>query len=283
MQLMITNILTTTNHNRDIFSSKYIYPVISRRAGGLSLGINLNTNNACNWQCIYCEVPNLVRGKPESIDLNLLNNELDYWLEEIVNGSFLNQYTNQRTEFKDIAFSGNGEPTATKEFESVVKLVISKVNKFNLAKKIKIRLITNGSYLHTQRVQHGLALLNELDREIWFKIDQVDETQVLIINQINISKETLKNNLENALRASPTVIQTCLFKINQKLPEEKSLQTYIKFLKPYELKVKAIHLYSLARPSEQSSNLILERLSLSEIEAIADKIKILNIPIYCYV
>lgn len=283
MQLMITNILTTTNHNRDIFSSKYIYPVISRRAGGLSLGINLNTNNACNWQCIYCEVPNLVRGKPESIDLNLLNNELDYWLEEIVNGSFLNQYTNQRTEFKDIAFSGNGEPTAAKEFESVVKLVISKVNKFNLAKKIKIRLITNGSYLHTQRVQHGLALLNELDREIWFKIDQVDETQSLIINQINISKETLKNNLENALRASPTVIQTCLFKINQKLPEEKSLQTYIKFLKPYELKVKAIHLYSLARPSEQSSNLILERLSLSEIEAIADKIKILNIPIYCYV
>lgn len=283
MQLMITNILTTTNHNRDIFSSKYIYPVISRRAGGLSLGINLNTNNACNWQCIYCEVPNLVRGKPESIDLNLLNNELDYWLKKIINGSFLNQYTNQRTEFKDIAFSGNGEPTAAKEFESVVKLVISKVNKFNLAKKIKIRLITNGSYLHTQRVQHGLALLNELDREIWFKIDQVDETQSLIINQINISKETLKNNLENALRASPTVIQTCLFKINQKLPEEKSLQTYIKFLKPYELKVKAIHLYSLARPSEQSSNLILERLSLSEIEAIADKIKILNIPIYCYV
>lgn len=283
MQLMITNILTTTNHNRDIFSSKYIYPVISRRAGGLSLGINLNTNNACNWQCIYCEVPNLVRGKPEPIDLNLLNNELDYWLEEIVNGSFLNQYTNQRTEFKDIAFSGNGEPTAAKEFESVIKLVISKVNKFNLAKKIKIRLITNGSYLHTQRVQHGLALLNELDREIWFKIDQVDETQSLIINQINFSKETLKNNLDNALRASPTVIQTCLFKINQKLPEEKSLQTYIKFLKPYELKVKAIHLYSLARPSEQSSNLILERLSLSEIEAIADKIKILNIPIYCYV
>ena len=66
---MPIEILTITNHDRNIFKGKYIYPVVSRRAGGLSLGINLNTNNACNWQCIYCEVPNLVRGKPVPIDL----------------------------------------------------------------------------------------------------------------------------------------------------------------------------------------------------------------------
>ena len=69
---MPKDILTITNHDRNIFQGKYIYPVVSRRAGGLSLGINLNTNNACNWQCIYCEVPNLVRGKPEPIDLKEL-------------------------------------------------------------------------------------------------------------------------------------------------------------------------------------------------------------------
>jgi wyosine [tRNA(Phe)-imidazoG37] synthetase (radical SAM superfamily) len=68
--------LVVTNHNRDIFKTRYVYPVVSRRAGGLSLGINLNTNNACNWQCVYCEVPNLTRGKPDPIDLNLLRSEL---------------------------------------------------------------------------------------------------------------------------------------------------------------------------------------------------------------
>ena len=115
---MSIDILTITNHDRNTFQGKYIYPVVSRRAGGLSLGINLNTNNACNWQCIYCEVPNLVRGKPDAIDLKELESELDYWLDQIVNKSFLSQYTKSKTEFKDIAFSGNGEPTASKQFKA---------------------------------------------------------------------------------------------------------------------------------------------------------------------
>jgi len=56
---MKKEILTIFNHDRNIFNSKYIYPVVSRRSKGLSLGINLNTNNACNWQCIYCQVSDL--------------------------------------------------------------------------------------------------------------------------------------------------------------------------------------------------------------------------------
>ena len=74
--------LIVTNHSRDIFNSRYVYPVVSRRAGGLSLGINLNTNNACNWQCIYCEVPDLKRGKPEPINLDQLKSELKQWLKK---------------------------------------------------------------------------------------------------------------------------------------------------------------------------------------------------------
>jgi wyosine [tRNA(Phe)-imidazoG37] synthetase (radical SAM superfamily) len=54
------NFLTVDDHNRDISGMKYIYPVVSRRAGGVSIGINLNVNNACNWRCVYCQVPNLM-------------------------------------------------------------------------------------------------------------------------------------------------------------------------------------------------------------------------------
>ena len=133
---MPNDILTITNHDRNIFQGKYIYPVVSRRAGGLSLGINLNTNNACNWQCIYCEVPNLVRGKPEPINLQELESELDYWLDQIINKSFLSQYTKSKTEFKDIAFSGNGEPTASKQFKDVIGILIKKINEYKLDKII---------------------------------------------------------------------------------------------------------------------------------------------------
>ena len=278
---MPIDILTITNHDRNIFQGKYIYPVVSRRAGGLSLGINLNTNNACNWQCIYCEVPNLVRGKPETIDLYELENELDYWLDQIVNKSFLSQYTKSKTEFKDIAFSGNGEPTASKQFKDVISILIKKIDEYKLD-RIIIRLITNGSYMAKPETQEALSLLSNLKREIWFKIDQTNKDGVKIINQVSLSISSVKKNLEASLKNNPTVIQTCLFKLNEELPSLQSLEDYIKFMEPYKDKIKGIHLYSLARKSEQTNEHKLTRLTVSELKVIADKIKVLNIPIQIF-
>ena len=278
---MSIDILTITNHDRNIFKGKYVYPVVSRRAGGLSLGINLNTNNACNWQCIYCEVPNLVRGKPVPIDLQELENELDYWLDQIVNKSFLRQYTKSKTEFKDIAFSGNGEPTASKQFKDVVSILINKINEYKLD-KIIIRLITNGSYMANPATQKALSLLSNFNREVWFKIDQTNQEGVKIINQVNLSKSSVKKNLEASLKNNPTVVQTCLFKLNEELPSLQSLEDYIKFMEPYKDKIKGIHLYSLARESEQTNEHKLTRLTVSELKVIADKIKVLNIPIQIF-
>ena len=279
---MPIDILTITNHDRNIFQGKYIYPVVSRRAGGLSLGINLNTNNACNWQCIYCEVPNLVRGKPELINLQELESELDYWLDQIINKSFLSQYTKSKTEFKDIAFSGNGEPTASKQFKDVINILIKKINEYELDKKIIIRLITNGSYMANPVIQQSLSLINNFNREIWFKIDRMNKDDIQAVNQVNLSLATIKKNLEAALKNSPTVIQTCLFRLNDKLPSLESLDAYTNFLKPYEKKIKGIHLYSLARLSEQPSQKELTRLTKSELEVIASKIKVLNIPVHIF-
>tara|TARA_B110000967_G_scaffold203817_1_gene245152 strand:+ start:602 stop:1441 length:840 start_codon:yes stop_codon:yes gene_type:complete len=278
---MSIDILTITNHDRNIFKGKYVYPVVSRRAGGLSLGINLNTNNACNWQCIYCEVPNLVRGKPVPIDLQELENELDYWLDQIVNKSFLRQYTKSKTEFKDIAFSGNGEPTASKQFKDVISILINKINEYKLD-KIIIRLITNGSYMANPATQKALSLLSNFNREVWFKIDQTNQEGVKIINQVNLSKSSVKKNLEASLKNNPTVVQTCLFKLNEELPSLQSLEDYIKFMEPYKDKIKGIHLYSLARESEQTNEHKLTRLTVSELKVIADKIKVLNIPIQIF-
>ena len=203
----------------------------------MSLGINLNTNNACNWQCIYCEVPNLVRGKPEPINLQELENELDYWLDQIINQSFLSQYTKSKTEFKDIAFSGNGEPTASKQFKDVIGILIKKISEYRLDQKITIRLITNGSYMSNIVIQESLSLIRNINREIWFKIDGVKEYDIQTVNQVNLSLATIKKNLEAALNNSPTIIQTCFFKLNEKLPSSESLGEYINFLKPYENKI----------------------------------------------
>lgn len=37
----VANKLEVTNHSRDSAGLTYVYPVLSRRAGGVSIGINL--------------------------------------------------------------------------------------------------------------------------------------------------------------------------------------------------------------------------------------------------
>src|SRR5512147_826880 len=99
----------------------YVYPVVSRRAGGVSIGINLNPNNACNWRCIYCQVPDLKRGGPPPLDLAQLEDELRRLLEDIVHGGFMAQRVPEDLRvLADVAFSGNGEPTSAPEFPQAV-------------------------------------------------------------------------------------------------------------------------------------------------------------------
>jgi wyosine [tRNA(Phe)-imidazoG37] synthetase (radical SAM superfamily) len=89
--------LSTFNHDRGSAALRYVYPVISRRAGGVSVGINLNPNNACNWRCIYCQVPGLTRGTAPTIDLSVLEKELRGFLDELLHGDFMqNQATVNR-------------------------------------------------------------------------------------------------------------------------------------------------------------------------------------------
>lgn len=273
--------LVVTNHNRDIFKTRYVYPVVSRRAGGLSLGINLNTNNACNWQCIYCEVPNLTRGKPDPIDLNLLRVELQGWLKNLVEGDFIEKHTDPGTRFKDIALSGNGEPTACKEFKSVLRIIEEEFTACKCPTDIKIRLITNGSYLSEKEVQDAWQEM-PLEKEIWFKIDSANTLTIQQLNQVNLTQNQIRKNLESALSVSSTVIQTCLTKINGQLPQESEICEYVRLLKPYEKKIKSIHLYSLARPTEQKTLYSLERLSDKEMIHIADKMDKLSIPIFTF-
>src|SRR3954465_15723917 len=84
--------LTTHVPDRDSAGLVYVYPVVSRRAGGVSVGINLNPNNACNWRCIYCQVPELVYGMAPAIDLLRLEGELRAFLHELLHGEYMSKH-----------------------------------------------------------------------------------------------------------------------------------------------------------------------------------------------
>ena len=116
--------LNVNDHSRDSAGMTYVYPVVSRRAGGVSIGINLNVNNACNWACVYCQVPGLKRGGPPPIDLGLLDTELRSFLLAATQGDYLLRHVPaDARRLVDVAFSGNGEPTSSPEFGAALACV----------------------------------------------------------------------------------------------------------------------------------------------------------------
>jgi len=270
--------LSIHDHSRELSGLKYIYSVISRRAGGLSIGVNLNVNNACNWQCIYCEIPNLTRGSPPPIELDVLEDELRFFLHEIIHGDYMekNVAIDDR-HLKDIAFSGNGEPTSAEEFPKIILIVKKVLEEFNLLHKIKLRLITNGSLMHQPAVIKSVEMLKEINGEVWFKVDAATEENIQIINQVNLKRHQILERLKNCATACPTFVQTCVFTIDGKNPSEKDIDAYVELMNEIKSDIEGVHIYGLARPSLQPQAKRLERISEEVLESIAKKLRYLQI------
>src|SRR5690349_14592463 len=138
--------LSTGDHDRGRIGKTYVYPVLSRRARGLSVGINLNPNKACNWRCIYGQVPGLVEGNEPKTDLDLLEIEPRGFLDHKVLGAWLEQNAPEGArELRDVALSGDGESTSAAEFPDVVELAGRLLHEFGHAGRVPLTLITNGS------------------------------------------------------------------------------------------------------------------------------------------
>lgn len=271
--------LSIHDHSRDLSGLKYIYSVISRRAGGLSIGVNLNVNNACNWQCIYCEIPNLTRGTPPPIELDVLENELRFFLHEIIHGDYMEKNVAlEDRHLKDIAFSGNGEPTSAKEFPQVISIVEKVLKEFDLLHKIKIRLITNGSLIHKPSVLKSIAMLSKINGEVWFKVDAATEESIKTINQISLNPKQISERLQACALTCPTFIQTCIFTINGKGLDDSNINSYVDLINEARTKIKGVHLYGLARPSLQPQAKHLGRINIEVLESISKKLTALNIP-----
>lgn len=277
--------LSINNHDRDVAGYHYIYPVISRRSGGLSIGINLNTNNACNWRCVYCQVPDLSLGSAPDVGFDLLAAELAEFLQDVLHGSFYKRFElePEMCVIKDIAISGNGEPTSVKAFAETIALIVQVVERANITDAFQYVLITNGSLLHKADVQQGLKLLHQNNGQVWFKLDSATEEAREAINHsaLNLNRQT--ENLLISASICATWLQTCMLnyagKDNIGLVSSGEQDAYLEMLKKVmqQTTLQGVMLYSLARPSLQPEASRISSVTTEQINDFAAKIGTLRL------
>jgi len=120
-------------HDRVWQSNRYVYPVVSRRSKGISIGVNLNPDKVCNFDCIYCSVDRRKSNTPppawavRDIDLDVLRAELVAMLETVRSGAIyrfdpFDKIPAELRRVNDVAFSGDGEPTSCPNFMGACKV-----------------------------------------------------------------------------------------------------------------------------------------------------------------
>ncbi|MGB1700336.1 MAG: radical SAM protein [Nannocystaceae bacterium] len=247
--------LSVKNHDRDAAGFTYVYPVVSRRAGGVSVGVNLNPNNACNWRCAYCQVPGLIRGAAPPIDMALLAEELRALLEMVQGPEWLSEHAPEGyRNIVDVAISGNGEPTTCANLDEVLDTVLEVVDAHGPQEQLSKVIISNGSMIDKPAVQRALRRWRDVDGEVWFKVDAGDEAHRERLNGSAQSNARTHKLLRQCCELVRTRIQTCVVTWDGLPPQQPERDAYIEFLGRALRDGAQIHdilLYGIARTSHQ--------------------------------
>jgi wyosine [tRNA(Phe)-imidazoG37] synthetase (radical SAM superfamily) len=273
--------LSVDDHDRSSAGLTYVYPVVSRRAGGVSVGVNLNPNNACNWRCVYCQVPGLVLGQAPAVDLDLLERELGGFLGKVVRGDWLERSAPEGARrLSDVAFSGNGEPTGSPQLREAFECAGRVLDGLGL--DLPLVLITNGSLMARPEVQRALRRLAELSGRVWFKLDSATDAGQARLNSSSAGAARALKNLETAARLAPTWIQTLAMDWNGSTLAGAEEEAYLELLAGLVRRgvgVRGVLLYGLARPSHQPEAAELRSLPAAELERLARRIEALGLPV----
>jgi len=254
------------NHTREWLNNEYAYPVLSRRAGGISVGINLSPANECNFHCVYCQVIPEQIHPGMKVDFPKLRDELEHCVDFALSGAifdhpYFKDVPARQRRVNDVAFSGNGEPTISPFFPQTVELV-TEIRQTRMtdgpdeafrkaAEEMKIVLITNATRLGRSELLPTLELLLANHGEIWAKLDAGTEEYYHRIDRSAVPFQTILDGITQFARRDPVILQTLFSRLNGEEPGEAELAAYIERVqKILESggQVRYIQLHSVCRP-----------------------------------
>lgn len=272
-------------HPRTYRGSTYVYPVLSRRARGISIGINLNPDKVCNFDCIYCQVDRTTEPTLRRVDEEVLRRELAALLREAKDGGLF-----ERPEFRtvpeslrvvrDITFAGDGEPPSYANFRGVVEDVLA-IKKAAGFPDLKVILLTNATLIDRPRVKEALRLLDQDHGELWLKLDAGTEEYYRLIDRTTIPFAKVLANILEAARERPVVLQSLFMKVRGQGPAPEEIEAFcdrVSEILSGGGRVSLIQVYTVARPPAET---YVVPLSDGEVDRIAEAVRrrVLAIPV----
>lgn len=278
----MNRVLDFVDHRRDLGANRYVYAVASRRARGLSIGINLNPDKVCNFDCPYCQVDRTVPGAPPDVDLVVLASELDDLLARVEDGSLwrtppFDTVAPVLRRVADIAFAGDGEPTTPASFPGAVAAV-RKVRDRRGLQRVPIRLLTNATMLHRDRVRAGLSGVDE----VWCKLDAGTPERFALVDGTQFPFPRVLSNLKQLARERPIVLQSMFFALDGAPPSEAELDAWrdrIAEILAAGGRVDQVQVYTVAR---KPANPQVSALPREALDAIAARVRALGVPAEIY-
>ena len=276
------------NHSRSFKENRYVYPVLSRRSKGISVGINLNPDKVCNFNCIYCQVDRNGSAPGISVDISQICRELAETLEMIKTGEIFlippfDKVPPELRHISDIAISGDGEPTMFPGFYEVVKEVLKIKEEWEERGHFPLVLISNSTGLNRPKVQDAIDLIYKNNGEVWLKLDAGSEDFHKKVSGSDIPLKVIIQNIKSVAIRHPVVIQSCFFRIDNSPFPISEIEDYCLLLKEIVEsggKIRLIQIYTVARPPRED---YVSPLSQNELNFIADKVhELTNIPTEIY-
>jgi len=266
-----------TNHQRSFDDYRYVYPVLSRRSGGMSIGVNLNPDKVCNFDCIYCQVDRRTQSETTFVGMERLLEELRELLPRVATGKIFQTEKFRDTpqhlrRLNDIAFSGDGEPTTYRNFDAIIA-ACAEVKRAAGLEEVKMVLITNASMLHRPHVRRGLEIFDANQGEIWAKLDAGTQEYFQQIERTPIPLQQILNNITSAALVRPLVIQSLFMRVDGKPPTEMELEAFCDRLAEILVaggQLRLVQIYTIARRPAES---YVSPLRDSEVDAIVERVR----------
>jgi wyosine [tRNA(Phe)-imidazoG37] synthetase (radical SAM superfamily) len=213
------------DHRRELDENRYVYAVVSRRARGLSIGVNLNPDKACNFDCPYCQVDRTTPGGPSRVSVPDLTGELEDLLRRASADLWatppFDTVAPDLRRVADIAFAGDGEPTTPPEFPAAARA--AREARERLAPGVPLRLLTNATLFHKDRVRAALAEFDEL----WCKLDAGTEAYFHVVDGTRLPFRRLLDNLLLVARERPIVVQSLFLSIGGVGPDDAEIAAWV--------------------------------------------------------